>query len=191
MSQTLGRREGTCFLSTYKATLMNETAVGMALVRIAHEIVEKNRGCENLCLVGIKRRGIPLAETIAKNIETITGTEPLTGAVDVTFYRDDLTKVSENPCVEGTAIDFDINGKIVVLVDDVLFTGRTARAAMEAIMQRGRPSRIQLVVLIDRGHRELPIRGDFVGKNVPTARAERIEVKIPPYDDRVAVELYG
>lgn len=178
-------------MSSYKATLMNETAVRLALTRIAHEIIEKNRSCENLCLVGIKSRGVPLAEMIAENISSITGTKPATGAVDVTFYRDDLTKIYENPCVRGTALDFDINGKIVVLVDDVLFTGRTARAAMEAVMQQGRPSRIQLVELVDRGHRELPIRGDFIGKNVPTSKSEHIEVKIPPYDDRIAVELYG
>ncbi len=170
---------------------MNETAVKLALTRIAHEIIEKNRSCENLCLVGIKRRGVPIAEAIADNIFEITGERPLSGAVDVTFYRDDLTKIYENPCVGGTALNFDINGKIVVLVDDVLFTGRTARAAMEAVMQQGRPSRIQLVELIDRGHRELPIRGDFIGKNVPTSKLEHIEVKMPPYDDRIAVELYG
>ena len=178
-------------MSTYKATLMNETAVKLALQRIAHEIVEKNKGCENLCLVGIKRRGIPLAEIIADNIASITGTRPESGAVDITFYRDDLSKINENPCVGDTALGLDINGKIVVLVDDVLFTGRTARAAMEAVMQSGRPARIQLMTLIDRGHRELPIRGDFIGKSVPTSKKEHIEVKIPPYDDKIAVELYG
>ena len=178
-------------MSTYKATLMNETAVKMALVRIAHEIIEKNRGCENLCLVGIKRRGIPLAEIIAENIYNITGEKPLCGSVDVTFYRDDLTKIYENPAIGDRVPDFDITGKIVVLVDDVLFTGRTARAAMEAVIRLGRPSRIQLVVLVDRGHRELPIRGDYIGKNIPTSRSEHIEVKIPPYDDKTAVELYG
>ena len=178
-------------MSNYKATLMNETAVEMALVRIAHEIVEKNKGCDDVCLVGIRRRGVPLAEIIADNISKITGKRPLSGAVDVTFYRDDLSKIQENPTVGTTALNFDINGKIVVLVDDVLFTGRTARAAMEAVMDQGRPSRIQLVVLVDRGHRELPIRGDYIGKNVPTSKLEHIEVKIPPYDDKIAVELYG
>lgn len=175
----------------YKATLLDEIAVGRALKRISHEIIEKNNGATNLCLVGIKRRGIPLAERIAKNIELIEGSIVPVGTIDITFYRDDLEKDSVNPIVHKSEIPFDINDKIVVMVDDVLFTGRTARAAMDGIMENGRPAAIQLAVLVDRGHRELPIRGDYVGKNVPTSKNERIAVKIPPFDDIVSVELYG
>jgi len=178
-------------LSTYKATLMNDEAVKRALKRISHEIIERNNGCGNLCLVGIKRRGVPLAEIIADNIESIEGIRPEVGTADITFYRDDLTKLSESPKIRSTSLGVDVNGKVVILVDDVLFTGRTVRAAMEAVMSAGRPAGIQLVVLVDRGHRELPIRGDYIGKNVPTSKAEHIEVKIPPFENRIAVELYG
>lgn len=185
----LGRMQ--FFFMNYKATLLDEIAVERALKRISHEIIEKNNGASDLCLVGIKRRGIPLAEKIAKNIEQIEGSKVPVGSIDITFYRDDLVKDSLNPVVHQSEISFDINDKIVVMVDDVLFTGRTARAAMDGIMENGRPSAIQFAVLVDRGHRELPIRGDYVGKNVPTSKNERIAVKIPPYDESISVELYG
>lgn len=174
----------------YKATLMDAAAVERVLKRIAHEIVEKNNGCEDLCIVGIKRRGVPLAEMIASNIMKIEDTGVLTGVLDITFYRDDLIS-EEGPVVKSSQIPFDITGKTVVLVDDVLCTGRTVRAAMEGLMSHGRAAAIQLAVLIDRGHRELPIRGDYVGKNVPTSKHERISVKLPPFDDIISVELYG
>ncbi len=174
----------------YKATIMEEMAVIRALKRISHEILEKNAGAKDLCLIGIKRRGIPLSKIIAQNIEVIEGSKVPTGTVDIAFYRDDLRKLREEPVLNETHIPFDITDKKVVLVDDVIYTGRTARAAMDALMQTGRAASIQLAILIDRGHRELPIRGDYVGKNVPTSKSERIHVRIPPYDEKIAVELY-
>lgn len=177
-------------MSEYKATIMDEAAIGRALKRISHEILEKNSGCDDLCIIGIKRRGVPLAEIIAANIKQIEGKVVKTGVLDITFYRDDLKHISKDPVIRESKLDFDINEKTVVLVDDVLYTGRTARAAMDALMSMGRAAAIQLAVLIDRGHRELPIRGDYVGKNVPTSKSERIWVKIPPVDDKTAVELY-
>lgn len=178
-------------MAVFKATLMDEAAVSRALKRIAHEIVEKNGGVEGLAVVGIKRRGVPLARMIAANIKEIEGAEVPVGVVDITFYRDDLKHISEEPVLNRAELGFDVTGMTVVLVDDVLYTGRTARAAMEAVMHAGRAAKIELAILIDRGHRELPIRGDFVGKNVPTSKEERISVKIPPVDDITAVELYG
>lgn len=177
-------------MSNYKATIMDDIAVKRALKRISHEIVEKNNGSSNVCLVGIKSRGVPIAEIIAKNIASIEGYNVPCGVLDITFYRDDLSHISEEPVCKPASLPFDIKGKKVVLVDDVLYTGRTARAAMDAIMSIGRPSAVQLAVLIDRGHRELPIRGDFVGKNVPTSSSERIAVKFPPFEEYVAVDLY-
>ena len=178
-------------MAVFKATLMDEAAVLRALKRISHEIVEKNGGVEDLAIVGIKRRGVPLARIIADNIKEIEGVSVPVGDVDITFYRDDLMHVSDEPVLGGSDFGFDVTGKTVILVDDVLYTGRTARAAMEAVMSAGRAAAIKLAILIDRGHRELPIRGDFVGKNVPTSKNERIAVKIPPVDDITAVELYG
>lgn len=161
-----------------------------ALVRISHEILEKNKGVENLCLVGIQRRGVTLAKRIQENIEKIEGVKLPLGILDITFYRDDLSLLSEHPMVNSTRIDFDINNKKIVLVDDVLFTGRTVRAAIEALMDMGRPKMIQLAVLIDRGHRELPIRADYVGKNVPTSRKEIVHVLVDEFDNdnRVIIE---
>lgn len=178
-------------MKEYKATILDEAAIGRALKRISHEILEKNNGCENICLIGIKRRGIPIAEKIAENIYAIENKKVEVGNIDITYYRDDLEKQTEEPVIHESQIPFDISGKTVILVDDVLYTGRTARAAMEALMKHGRPAMVQLAVLIDRGHRELPIRGDYVGKNVPTSKSEHIEVKIPPYDEETLVALYG
>jgi pyrimidine operon attenuation protein/uracil phosphoribosyltransferase len=178
------------FMDKFKATLMDESAVSRALKRIAHEILEKNNGSNNICIVGVKRRGVPLAKIIADNIYGIEGTEVPTAVLDITFYRDDLSNTSLDPVIHPCDIPFSVSGKNIILVDDVLYTGRTARAAMEAIMRFGRAASIQFAVLVDRGHRELPIRGDYVGKNVPTAKSEFISVKIPPYDDVCAVEIY-
>ena len=172
-----------------KAQLMDEAAMGRALMRISHEIVEKNKGAGNIQLVGIVRRGEPLAERIGRNIEKIEGVAVPCGSVDISFYRDDLTHISENPEIRRSELPFDINGRDVVLVDDVLYTGRTARAAIEAVFSCGRPNSIQFAVLVDRGHRELPIRADYVGKNVPTSHSEMIEVRLPEYDGETSVYL--
>ena len=153
-----------------KNVIMDSDAMRRALVRIAHEIIEKNKGVNNVVLVGIRTRGVPLAQRIAQEIE-------------ITLYRDDLSTLGYNPIVHGTDIDFDLNGKNIVLVDDVLYTGRTIRAALDAVIDMGRPRSIQLAVLIDRGHKELPIRADFVGKNVPTAHKETIEVTLKEHDE--------
>lgn len=172
-----------------KAQLMDEQAMRRALMRIAHEIVEKNSGVENLCLAGILRRGVPLAEAIRGNIQVIEGACVPCGSIDINFYRDDLTRAAEMPVLRRAELPFDVTDKTVVLVDDVLYTGRTARAAIEAVFSCGRPRAIQLAALVDRGHRELPIRADFVGKNVPTSRAELIEVRLPDFDDETGVFL--
>jgi pyrimidine operon attenuation protein/uracil phosphoribosyltransferase len=161
---------------------MDATAMKRAVQRIAHEIIEKNKGTGNIVLIGIQRRGVPLAEMLASHIGRVENAAVPTGRLDITFYRDDLSLLAEHPVINGTDIPFSITDKDVILVDDVLFTGRTTRAAMEAIMEVGRARTIQLAVLIDRGHRELPIRADFVGKNVPTSRSEMIAVKIAPFE---------
>ena len=176
-------------MSQYKATLMDSIAVERALRRISHEIIEKNGGADNLCIVGIKRRGVPIANIIASNIAAFEGKEVPVGVLDITFYRDDLGKAYDEPDLKAAQIPFDITGKTVILVDDVLFTGRTARAAIEAVFSFGRPRSIQLAVLIDRGHRELPIRPDFVGKNIPTSRSEFVKVMVPEFDHAMQVVL--
>lgn len=175
-----------------KARLMDAPAMNRALTRIAHEILERNGGCDGLCLVGIRRRGEPLARIIAGKIAEIEGKTVPVGMLDITLYRDDLTPADENdmPRLNETRVPFSVSGQKVVLVDDVLFTGRTARAAIDALFQMGRPAQIQLAILVDRGHRELPIRADFVGKNVPTARSEMIAVKVPEIDRDTAVEIW-
>jgi pyrimidine operon attenuation protein/uracil phosphoribosyltransferase len=173
----------------FKANLMDGSAMQRALMRIAHEITEKNKGTEGLCLVGILRRGEPLAGIIRDDIKKIEGVEVPCGSVDIKFYRDDLTRMNESPVWRKPDLPFDVTNKHIILVDDVLFTGRTARAAMEAVISCGRPRTIQMAVLIDRGHRELPIRADFVGKSVPTSRSELIEVRIPPFDETTQVCL--
>ncbi len=165
-----------------KAQIMTEEDVNRVLVRISHEIIEKNHGTQNLCLIGIKTRGIPLAYRLAQNIKKIDDSEIDVGELDITLYRDDLTMIAKNPVVSQTNIPFSVEDKTVVLVDDVIFTGRTARAALEAVMAVGRPSRIQLAVLIDRGHSELPIKATFVGKNIPTSQNEVISVHLSEHD---------
>ncbi|WP_409292151.1 bifunctional pyr operon transcriptional regulator/uracil phosphoribosyltransferase PyrR [Peribacillus sp. SCS-37] len=167
-----------------KTTVLDEQAIRRALTRIAHEIIEKNKGIEDCVLVGIRTRGIYIAKRLAERIQQIEGREIAVGDIDITLYRDDLTTKSENgePLVKGSNLPLEISGRKVVLVDDVLFTGRTVRAALDALIDIGRPSQIQLAVLIDRGHRELPIRADFVGKNVPTSQAEKISVKLSEVD---------
>ena len=174
---------------TEKAVLMDGEAIRRSLVRISHEIVEKNKGVENIVLVGIRTRGVPIAERLADAIEKIEGTRPPVGVLDITLYRDDLSTLAYQPVVRTTELPVDISGKIVVLVDDVLYTGRTIRAALDAIIDNGRPKTIQLAVLIDRGHRELPIRADFVGKNVPTSSKEAISVQLQSTDEAEQVML--
>ena len=161
-----------------KTSIMDTDGIRRALIRIAHEITEKNKGVENVAIVGIRTRGVPLAARIAEEVKKIEGVAVPTGSLDITLYRDDLTTMGYNPVIHGTEIDFDVTGKNIVLVDDVLYTGRTIRAALDALIDMGRPNSIQLAVLIDRGHRELPIRADYAGKNVPTSRKEIIEVTL-------------
>ena len=172
-----------------KAQLMDEAALSRALMRISHEITEKNKGVENVVLVGIRRRGEPIARRIGANIRRIEERDVPVGSIDISFYRDDLSRLEENPTVKKATLPFGVSGRDVVLVDDVIYTGRTVRAAIEAVFSCGRPRSIQLAVLIDRGHRELPIRPDFVGKNIPTSRSELIEVRLPEFDNETGVWL--
>ena len=165
-----------------KTQLMDEAQLRRTVTRMAHEIIERNKGVEGVALVGIRRRGEPIARMLAEGIGRVEGTRPPVGTLDITFYRDDLTHVSREPRLNRTDVPFDIEGRTVVLVDDVLYTGRTARAALDALMDLGRARRIQLAVLIDRGHRELPIKPDYVGKNVPTSLSEIVKVTFPEYD---------
>ena len=167
---------------TLKATLMDAPAVGRALKRISFEIIEKTRGTADLCIVGIRRRGACIAKELQKNIAAIEGTEVPAGELDITFYRDDLTVKMTDPALNETDIPFDITDKTVILADDVIFTGRTVRAAIDALFSLGRPKAIRCAVLIDRGHRELPIKPDYVGKNVPTSLSEIVKVTFPEYD---------
>lgn len=173
-----------------KAQIMDEAGIGRVLTRIAHEIVERNKGVQDLMLVGIRTRGVPLSQRLAERIAAIEGKIVPVGILDITLYRDDLSTIAEQPVVHETKSPGNINGKIVVLVDDVLFTGRTTRAALDALVDYGRPRQIQLAILIDRGHRELPIRADYVGKNVPTARREIVSVRLRDIDgeERVLIE---
>ena len=173
-----------------KNQLMDEAQLRRSVSRVAHEIIEHNKGVEDVALVGIRRRGEPIARMLQELIERFEGVRVPVGTLDITFYRDDLTARSAEPRLNRTDIPFSIEGRTVVLVDDVLYTGRTARAAIDALFQMGRPSQIQLAILVDRGHRELPIRADFVGKNVPTARSEIIAVKVPEIDGDSAVEIH-
>ncbi len=173
-----------------KAELLDENAIRRSLVRISHEIIEKNKGVEDVVLVGIKRRGYPLAQRISEQIKKIEGVTVPVGMVDITLYRDDLIENSEMPSVASNDIGIRIKSKTVIIVDDVLFTCRTARAAIDAIMDYERPSSIQLAVLIDRGHKELPIRADYVGKNIPTSKSEIVAVRINEIDDEESVKIF-
>ena len=173
----------------FKAQLLDEQAFERTLVRIAHQIIEKNHGVEKLCLIGIRTRGIPLARRLQENIRKIEGVELPVGELDITMYRDDLSTVASAPVVSGTDVPFSVEGMTVVLVDDVIFTGRTARAAMEAVMALGRPARIQLFCMIDRGHAELPIKADYVGKNIPTSLSEVVSVKLAETDGETNVSI--
>lgn len=169
--------------------VMDAKAVERALIRVAHEIVEKNKGAENLAVIGIKTRGDYLAKRIAELIEEIEKVKIPVGLMDITLYRDDLQTILDQPLIQKTEILFDVVDKVIVLVDDVLFTGRTIRAALDQIIDFGRPKSIQLAVLVDRGHRELPIRADYVGKNIPTAKDERVRVKIKEVDGEDGVSI--
>jgi len=173
-----------------KSKLMDKVAIDRALKRMAHEIIEQNKGLENLYLVGIRTRGVPIAERIARYFGEVESRQVQVGILDITLYRDDLTTISHQPVIKGSAIDFDIEKMNVILFDDVLYTGRTVRAAIDALLDFGRPRQIQLCVLIDRGHRELPVKSDFVGKNVPTSQDEIIKVCFEESDGEDNVYLY-
>lgn len=172
-----------------KTEILDKDSIDRTIERIAHEIVEKSAAMKDVAIIGIKNRGAYLGERLAQKVEDITGAKVLVGALDITLYRDDLTQVSEQPVVHATEIGFDIDGKIIILVDDVLFTGRTIRCALDALIDFGRPNQIQLAVLIDRGHRELPIRADYVGKNVPTSLKEIVEVRLQEVDGKDEVVI--
>ena len=172
-----------------KAMIMDEAAVGRAMARITHEIIERNRGAEEICLLGVKRRGIPLAATLAENIKRFEGVEVPLGQLDITLHRDDLSEQDKQSAENACLIPCDIRQKTVIIVDDVLYTGRTARAALEAVFAYDRPKAVQLAVLVDRGHRELPIRPDYVGKNVPTSKNEMIEVTVGEFDGENGVYI--
>ena len=175
-----------------KSRIMNSASIKRALARLASEIVENNSGAEDLYLVGIRRRGVPLAETLVKNITDLEGVAPLYGILDITLYRDDLSTVGANPIVNRTELNEDIENKNIILIDDVLYTGRTIRAALDQLMDFGRPNKVQLAVLIDRGkeHRELPIQADYIGKTVPTKRSEIIKVMLKEFDEVEAVGIF-
>ena len=173
-----------------KSQLMDEMQMQRSLARIAHEIIEKNDGIQDVRLLGIKRRGIPLSRRIQADILKFEGVDLPCGTIDISLYRDDLSQISEDARMNACDIPFSVDQKNIILIDDVLYTGRTARAAIEAIFARGRPQSIQLAVLIDRGHRELPIRPDYIGKNIPTSRHELVAVKVKEYDDINGVDLY-
>lgn len=172
-----------------KTQILDSQSIERALKRISNEIIEKNHGCDNICVIGIRRRGVPLAERICKNIKAIENVDVPFGVLDITLYRDDLTQKYVDPVIQATDIPFSVTNKKIILVDDVLFTGRTVRAAIDAIISLGRPACIQLAIMVDRGHRELPIRGDYVGKNIPTSNEERIYVCLPETDDEYGIYI--
>jgi pyrimidine operon attenuation protein / uracil phosphoribosyltransferase len=173
-----------------KAYILGENDIDRVIRRISHEILERNKGPENLVFIGLQKRGVPLSDRLVESIEKFEGVKIKSGKLDITFYRDDIGH-NIKPTAQITDISFDIEGKNVILVDDVLYTGRTVRAAMDALVDFGRPKSIQLVVLIDRGHRELPIRADYVGKNLPTSRDESVEVKLKETDGVDSVTVVG
>ena len=173
-----------------KATILSSDEIRRALTRIAHEIIERNKGAENLAIIGVHTRGIPLAERLASKLSELEGVEVPRGMLDITLYRDDLSEVARQPIIRETQVPFDLANRRVILVDDVLYTGRTVRAALDALIDLGRPEGIQLAVLVDRGHRELPIRADYVGKNLPTAKHEVVKVKLQETDGTDIVELF-
>ncbi|MEE1199661.1 MAG: bifunctional pyr operon transcriptional regulator/uracil phosphoribosyltransferase PyrR [Christensenellales bacterium] len=173
-----------------KTLLMDEQQIRRSITRMAHEIIERNKGTENVVMIGIRRRGEPMANMLAEAIEQVEGVKVPVGLVDITCYRDDVTEVYSEPHLNNTDIPFELKGKTVVLVDDVLYTGRTVRSAMDALMDVGRARKIQLAVLVDRGHREIPICADFVGKNIPTAQAELVRVSFDDIDGETNVWLY-
>ncbi|MBL4937934.1 bifunctional pyr operon transcriptional regulator/uracil phosphoribosyltransferase PyrR [Clostridium sp. YIM B02515] len=174
----------------FKNQLLDDKSISRALTRMSHEIIERNKGVEDVVLIGIKRRGYPLSERISKAIEKIEGVSVPVGSVDITLYRDDLSLIGEQPIVKNEELGVIVKDKTVILVDDVLFTGRTARAAIDAVIHSGRPKTIQLAVLIDRGHRELPIRADYVGKNIPTSANEMVSVELVEVDSIDSVKIY-
>lgn len=174
----------------FKAQIMDCASVERTLVRISHQIIEKNQGTDNICLVGIKTRGVPLARRIAENIEKIEGATVPVGELDITLYRDDLSTIADSPVLNNSSIPFSVKDRTVILVDDVIFTCRTARAAMDAILAYGRPARIQLFCMIDRGHAELPIKANYIGKNIPTSLNEVVSVKLTETDGETSVSIY-
>ena len=177
-------------MSAPKATILSRDEIRRALTRVAHEIIERNKGAENLAVIGIHTRGIPLARRLAAKLSELEGVEVPQGRLDITLYRDDLSEVAHQPIIRETEVPFDLAHRRVILVDDVLYTGRTVRAALDALIDLGRPEGTQLAVLVDRGHRELPIRADYVGKNLPTARHEMVKVKLDETDGLDLVELW-
>ena len=174
----------------FKADVMDADALRRCLIRMSHQILERNGGTDNLCLVGIKRRGVPIAGMIRDNILNIEGAEVPVGTLDITLYRDDLSELGSFPKISESDLPFDVTGKTIVLVDDVIYTGRTARAAIDCLLKQGRSANIQLAAVIDRGHRELPIRPDFVGKNIPTSREELVSVRVPSIDGEFGVKIF-
>ncbi len=173
-----------------KSVIMDEAAVKRSLTRITHEIIEKNSGAEDLCLLGIRRRGVTLAAVLRDNLKKFEGLDVPQGSLDISLYRDDLSEVNDLPRTGKSEIPFSLSGKKLIIVDDVIYTGRTARAALDAVFHHGRPRLVQLAVLIDRGHRELPIRPDYVGKNIPTSHSEMVSVMVEEYDGKTEVDLF-
>ncbi|KYH35670.1 bifunctional protein pyrR [Clostridium tepidiprofundi DSM 19306] len=174
----------------FKTELLDDKGINRTLTRIAHEIIEKNKGVEDVALLGIMRRGVFLAERIAKLIEKFEDIKVPVGSVDITLYRDDLSELGEQPTLNNDNIGIEVKGKKIILVDDVIYTGRTVRAAIDAIIDHGRPEMIQLAVLVDRGHREIPIRPDYVGKNIPTSRKELVSVEVTELDGSNSIKIY-
>ena len=168
--------------STTRIRVLDAASIDRSLTRISHEILERNKGLGAIGLVGVQTRGVPLARRLAARLGAIEGVAPPVGVLDINLYRDDLSRIADHPILKRTEIPFDLDDAVVILVDDVLFTGRTVRAALDALMDLGRPRQIQLAVLVDRGHRELPVRADFVGKNLPTAETERVDVRLTETD---------